>query len=252
MLSYIIRLDDACPTMNHEKWMRMEKLLDKYNVKPIVGVIPDCKDMADDFQNEEDPLFWDKAKAWQEKGWVIAQHGLNHSFHDTPKGTKYYQLNIGDYTEFAGESLEVQKQMIKEGYDILKRHDLEVTCFFAPAHTYDINTVKACKELGFFKFISDGYALRPFKKDGMIFMPSIFDTPHKILPFGVYTFVFHPSKMDESGFVYLENFLKTNKSNFKNILNDIDFCSICRKQGILGCFIEISINAIRRLNSEKT
>ena len=31
MSHYVIRLDDACPTMNHANWNRMECLLDKYN-----------------------------------------------------------------------------------------------------------------------------------------------------------------------------------------------------------------------------
>lgn len=39
MLNYIIRLDDACPNMNHERWREVENLLEKYNIKPIVGII---------------------------------------------------------------------------------------------------------------------------------------------------------------------------------------------------------------------
>ena len=35
MLKYIIRLDDACPNMKKDNWERVEKLLDKYNIKPI-------------------------------------------------------------------------------------------------------------------------------------------------------------------------------------------------------------------------
>ena len=46
MLKYIIRLDDACTRMNKKNWDRIEKLLDKYNIKPIVGIIPDSKDEA--------------------------------------------------------------------------------------------------------------------------------------------------------------------------------------------------------------
>lgn len=57
MLNYIIRLDDACPTMNHEKWRKVEKLLDKYDIKPIVGIIPNSKD--DLFKWEKDERFWE-------------------------------------------------------------------------------------------------------------------------------------------------------------------------------------------------
>ncbi len=38
---YIIRIDDACPTMNKEKWGLFEKYL---NIKPIVAVIPNNED----------------------------------------------------------------------------------------------------------------------------------------------------------------------------------------------------------------
>ena len=41
---YLIRLDDAHPCMNHEKWVRVESICLKYNVKPIIAVIPDNKD----------------------------------------------------------------------------------------------------------------------------------------------------------------------------------------------------------------
>ena len=41
---YLIRLDDACPTMDWGKWRRMERILDKYKVKPMVGIIPENND----------------------------------------------------------------------------------------------------------------------------------------------------------------------------------------------------------------
>ena len=37
-VDYCLRLDDACPQMNTEKWARIERILDKYKVRPIVGV----------------------------------------------------------------------------------------------------------------------------------------------------------------------------------------------------------------------
>ena len=43
-VDYCLRLDDACPQMNTEKWARIERILDKYKVRPIVGVIPENRD----------------------------------------------------------------------------------------------------------------------------------------------------------------------------------------------------------------
>lgn len=45
MIRYIIRLDDASEIMNVSAWERIEELLDNYNIKPIVGIIPNNKDI---------------------------------------------------------------------------------------------------------------------------------------------------------------------------------------------------------------
>ena len=44
MVKYIVRLDDACETHNISKWTAIEKILDQYSIKPIVGVIPSNED----------------------------------------------------------------------------------------------------------------------------------------------------------------------------------------------------------------
>lgn len=250
MFSYIIRLDDACPMMNHKKWNRVEEILERYGVKPIVGVIPDCMDTEEDFKNEIDPLFWDRVGKWQEKGWEISQHGLHHLFYDTPKGVKYFQMNVGKYTEFAGNSFEKQVEMIEIGYQILLSHGVQATSFFAPAHTYDVNTVKACKKVGKYKFISDGYALKPFVKEGMIFLPSIFDTPHR-MPMGIYTFIFHPSKMKEGDFVFLEKFLECYHMQLTTVDEVLQKYSKVSEQGPVGKVIEVGIHMLRCLRKNE-
>lgn len=57
-VDYCLRLDDACPQMNTEKWARIERILDKYKVRPIVGVIPENRDP--DFVAVADENFWKK------------------------------------------------------------------------------------------------------------------------------------------------------------------------------------------------
>ena len=64
MLKYVIRLDDACPNMNLEKWDKIESLLDKYSIKPIVGIIPDNEDA--EFNHKLIENFWEKhCVRWQ-------------------------------------------------------------------------------------------------------------------------------------------------------------------------------------------
>ena len=154
----------------------------------------------------------------------------------------YYQKSHGKHTEFAGVPYEEQLAMLKEGTQILKAHGITPESFFAPAHTYDANTIKALKLISDIKYVSDGYALQAYRKDGMIFIPSICDGPF-VMPFGLYTYVFHPSVMTEAAFVRLEKFLQAN--SFK--VTDVDRAMerIRRNQGISGHLIENSIYAAR-------
>lgn len=176
MSKLMLRLDDACPTMNALKWDKMERLLNKYQIKPIVGIIPDNKDEAFDFPF--DNTFWNKCLRWQENGWVIAQHGLHHKLrHHRAKG--YFQLAVEHTTEFAGDPFAKQREMLLEGKEILESHGIHPVCFFAPCHTFDKTTVDAVKDIGY-RFISDGYAFHAYKKRNVIFLPTIFDSPHVI------------------------------------------------------------------------
>ena len=63
---YLIRLDDACPTMDSQKWSRMEKILDKYGIKPMAGIIPHNED-PDQLIDDPDIAFWDKMKLRKRK-----------------------------------------------------------------------------------------------------------------------------------------------------------------------------------------
>lgn len=242
MSQYIIRLDDACPQMNKKNWARVEQILDKYNVKPIVGVIPQNEDS--DFQWEEDPYFWNKVKLWQDKRWEICLHGLHHNLHYHEPTRGYYQLSHGVKTEFAGLSFSEQRKMIEEGLSIFEKHNIKTRGFFAPAHTYDFNTVSAIKESASIEYISDGYALCPYKKDGVTFIPSICDGPFK-MPLGLYTFVLHPSMMSERSFLRLERFLNNNNENIVSVDEVID--RVQMKQGITGKSLEVGIYIARAI-----
>lgn len=243
MPSYIIRLDDACQTMNHDNWNRMETLLDRYNVQPIVGVIPDNQDT--DFVWPADAAFWEKVRNWQNKGWTIALHGLHHKmFEHEPGG--YFQKSHGIHTEFAGVPLEQQRIILDKGMKILKENAVTPSCFFAPAHTYDVNTVKALCEIPEICFISDGYALRPYKKGGMVFVPSICDGPFT-MPFGLYTYVFHPSVMKEENFKRLEFFLEKNQNKIVDVNGVLARAE--KGQGVIGIMLENGIYFVRGIRT---
>lgn len=244
MARYIIRLDDACETMNHFNWNRMGELLDKYDVKPLVGVIPQNRDK--DFSWEKDDQFWEKVSDWKNKGWDISLHGLTHEMHRIVSGTVLFQKSHGINTEFAGVPYEKQIEMLNQGMEILKSHKITPCSFFAPAHTFDNYTIEALKTIHDIRFVSDGYALKAYRKNGMIFLPSICDGPFN-LPFGIYTFVFHPSKMNDDSFERLENFLKKNKTKIITATEALN--KVSKKQGLIGQLMESIIYFLRGLRN---
>ena len=39
-----VRLDDITPDMDWERFLKFKALLDRYQVKPLIGVVPDNRD----------------------------------------------------------------------------------------------------------------------------------------------------------------------------------------------------------------
>lgn len=205
---YLIRLDDACSTMDVKKWQRMENMLDLYGVKPMVGVIPANKDSKQQI-NVVDCGFWDKVKRWEKKGWAIALHGYDHCFISE---AGMLGLNpLWARSEFAGVSLEQQKEKIRKGVAEFRAHNIEPKYFFAPAHTYDENTLQALREKSNIRIISDTIATKPYREGDFIFIPQLGGHCADMKIPGVWTFCLHPSVMKEDDFVATEIFLKSHK-----------------------------------------
>lgn len=240
MLKYIVRLDDATPKMNKDNWEKIEIILDKYNVKPIVGVIPDCLDTL--FTWDEDKLFWSETiSRWKKKDWTIAQHGYHHVYHEYRTGKK---------SEYIGLNYDQQKENILSGYNCLLEHNCKPSCFFAPAHSFDSITVDVCRNVGVFSFISDGYAFYPYEENGMIFLPNVYDTPHAIFPFGVYTFIIHPSFATDKSMKKLEDFIRKHQKRFVSAEDVIKDCKKNRKRNIADKSLEFIIGMIRSIRKK--
>lgn len=222
MSKFIMRLDDAAEKMDIEKWDRMEQILDKFGIKPLVGVIPICKDpMMEKY--EADDGFWDKVHRWMDKGWTIALHGYEHVYCTEDGGIN----PVNKRSEFAGLPLDEQKRKISEGVNVFREHGIEPDIFFAPSHTFDENTIKALKEESNIKIISDTIANKPYTKYGMTFVPQQSGIARK-LPFSVVTFCYHPNLMTDDIFNNLEIFLQRHNELF------VDFPkkSTCRRFGL--------------------
>jgi hypothetical protein len=209
MSKYLLRLDDASDYMDVEKWQRMENLLDKYGIKPLVGIIPDNKDASLILNYKQDLEFWNKAKNWKNKGWELALHGCYHKY-----TTKEGGINpVNKRSEFAGVSLDEQRKMIRHGIDILKQYGIVTNVFFAPSHTFDKNTLIALKEESNIRIISDTIANDVYFENDFYFIPEQSGRVRN-LPFKLCTFCYHPNTMSDIDFENLEIFLKKYYSKF--------------------------------------
>lgn len=181
----LVRFDDICPTMNFVQFQKAIDLLDKYSIKPLLGVIPDCKD-PDLYIETEHADFWEFVKSLQSKGYTIAMHGYQHVFDTEVRGL----INNSFKSEFAGHSIDEQKEKIVKGKKILEAHGIYTDIFFAPAHSYDKNTIKALSQCGF-KYMSDSGGSKVYKLFGIKLLPVRQCNIIRFLPLKYTTAIFH-------------------------------------------------------------
>ena len=199
----LIRLDYIAETMNWSMMEEVTNLFDKYNVKPVLGVIPNNRDPELLSYPKAKLNFWDQVKNWQNKGWEIAMHGNNHLYNKNNSKIDY--LSHGGNTEFCGHALDIQIKKIKEGLNKFKEKDIPVRVFFAPNHTFDKNTLLALKECGL-RNIIDGYGLMPYEENKMNFIPQLFYKTIA-LPFGIQSFQIHINYFNQQDFNNFKDFI---------------------------------------------
>jgi hypothetical protein len=213
-MKYLLRLDDACETMDLQKWLRIEKIFDIYNIKPLIAVIPNNEDDAQKI-NPPNINFWSWLHTLEKKGWEIGLHGNDHVYVTQEGGIN----PIHKRSEFAGLALELQKTKIKEGLKKLHSKGFYPRIFVAPSHTFDENTLLALKGESNIRIISDTMALKPYRYKDFIFIPQQFGAVRKITIPGIYTFCYHPNTMNEKSFLELESFLSVNANKFESFKN---------------------------------
>ncbi|RZI81232.1 MAG: DUF2334 domain-containing protein [Rubrivivax sp.] len=191
MSRFVIRFDDVCPGM---AWTRFQPFLDFFDlhpqVKPLLGVVPENRDRKLDVAPRRAD-FWDLAREWHARGWTLAQHGTTHEYSQPGGGL----LAVGTKSEFTGLTLQAQKDRLARGQAILKDEGVWQPCFMAPSHSFDLNTLRALRELGF-EAVTDGYGLYPYEVEGLTLVPQLFSTPIHI-GFGVYTVCLHVNSMSD-------------------------------------------------------
>ncbi|MCR5502595.1 MAG: DUF2334 domain-containing protein [Lachnospiraceae bacterium] len=209
-----IRLDDITPEMDWPKFHRFRELLDRYGIRPLIGVIPENRDDTVAGSSDGAPAdFFQYVRSLRDNGWSVAMHGCYHRY-VTKKGG-IFPLN--DFSEFAGVPYETQRLTLQKGRRILSEKGIDTDLFMAPAHSYDKNTLKALREAGFTK-VTDGFGSRPYRMSGLIFYPISFRKSTSLeKKEGFTTFVVHTNTMEERDFTrYEELFEKAAKKGTEN------------------------------------
>ncbi|MDO4294399.1 MAG: DUF2334 domain-containing protein [Eubacteriales bacterium] len=183
-----VRMDDITPDMDWESFEAFERMFCSYGIRPLLGIVPDHRDPKLSVDPPR-PDFWEKMRSLQKQGWSLAMHGCHHVYQTGKSG----QFPLNSESEFAGKSYGEQYRLLEEGKKKLEEKGIVTDIFMAPGHTFDKNTVKALRELGFSR-ITDGFGSGPYLRDGMTFFPIAF---LRRLAFsdreGITTLVIHPN-----------------------------------------------------------
>ncbi len=240
----LIRFDDIAPNMNWKMMDKCESLLNKFDIKPVVGIIPNNKDeelLSYPRRNE----FWKIVKNWHSKEWSIAMHGYTHVY-DNETGKKDY-FNYGGRSEFFGHPIEVQMLRIEKGLQIFKENNIEIDTFFAPNHTYDLNTFIALKKFGINQVI-DGYGLSPFTLNEIKFVPQLF---YKLFffPFGIQSTQLHINYWNEKDFSNFEKFIEKNRAKIIDLKTAVAIDNKNSLIKFLNIFVEPFLKVKRMIRS---
>jgi len=204
----MIRLDDITPDMNMERFHRVKEVLDKYQICPLIGVVPQNQDETL-HKAENNVEFWNLVKELQDCGWRGAQHGTYHVYETADLGL----LGINPFSEFAGLPYDIQLEKLQAGKKILEDNGIATDIFMAPGHTYDNNTLKALVECGF-KVVTDGLYKKPYYEKGLLFVPCCLRGFKK--PDGIDTVCLHTNLMDEQDVEALDAFCRNNRDKIVN------------------------------------
>ena len=234
-----VRLDDITPDMDWEKFRRLETLLDKYHIAPLLGIVPDNQD--ENLMRNPVMLDFDKQiKKWEAKGWGLAMHGWKHIY--TTKKGGLFPLN--NFSEFAGVPKEKQRKMIFDGIEKLQRQGIRTNIFMAPAHSFDKATLEVLKEAGF-QYITDGFGVNPYEWKGLTFLPIAFQKNKDIeKEDGYTTLVFHTNTMNEQDFLNFEKVLEKHKEDFISYEEYLKVPAV--KQTLVGRIKEYTMATMKR------
>jgi peptidoglycan/xylan/chitin deacetylase (PgdA/CDA1 family) len=204
---YLLRFDGLCPTMSRPNWDRFHAILDEFDIRPILSVIPDNRDHRLSIETP-DPDFWGRMRSMEAAGSVIALHGYRHICDRSNRGL----IPLHRRTEFAGVSESTQQEWIRRGMQILRNHGLNPRLWVAPRHGFDRSTLRALQREGI-SYLSDGFARVPFMLEGITWIPQQLWKPVD-KSCGIWTICIHSNIAGDWLVDRLRTFLQDHASQF--------------------------------------
>ena len=238
----LLRMDDIAENMNWKLMDKCESLFDKFNLKPLIGVIPVNKD-PELLKYPNNPLFWDRVKRWKTKGWEITMHGCNHLY--TQISDKKDIFNYGGESEFYGLDYSAQQNKIKIGLNEFKKRNINIRSFFAPNHIYDSNTLKALKDTGI-KIVIDGYGLFPYYKNELLFIPQLF-YKEILLPFGIQSTQIHINYWNDKYYFNFEKFIIKNHKKIVSLDYILSNSYTNKFKNFINFLVEKTVKSLRAI-----
>jgi predicted deacetylase len=178
--------------MNWGLWAEIESVLVERRLKPILAVVPDNRDPA--LQVDSPAVeFWDRARAWQDRGWTIALHGFQHRYVSRNAG----MVAVRKKSEFAGLPAEEQREKLRLGMEIFDREGIMSRVWIAPGNAFDATTVTLLPSFGI-HVISAGYFQFPYVcPRGVTWVPQQLHY-FRPAPRGVWTVCYHHNQWNAS------------------------------------------------------
>lgn len=233
-----VRMDDITPDMNRENFFRMKELLEKYQVKPLLGIVP--QNMDEHLKEyEKNPMreeeFWLMMQELSNQGYILSMHGYQHIY--TTKKGGVFPLN--HFSEFAGLPYNKQYEMLKKGKEILLSHGINPKIFMAPGHSFDKNTLRALKALSF-EGLTDGFGKEPYVRMGLCFYPISFLLKKTMSGGeGYSTLTLHTDTMKDSDFHRIEEYFQRPENTW---ISYSDYLAVnSKKRSFLGNLKEWSM-----------
>jgi predicted deacetylase len=198
-------MDDITPDMDWPRFRAYIDLFGRHGVRPLLGVVPDNRDPKLT-RGPRNPAFWDELRSLRDAGRAdFAQHGYQHLYVSRRHGLLGRRYGFKPQSEFVGLDYGTQLAKIRAGHDILRREGIDTDIFMAPSNSFDRTTLRALRDSGF-RAVTDGIALFPFERDGLVFVPQQIWRPLRA-PFGVWTICLHSNEPDDALFREVESHL---------------------------------------------